>query len=71
MMVFLPQRLWDRLNFGKPDAVKEVSELLNGVRLYDHVFVPPGEWEEVACVSIEELVARGVIKSVTLHAGVD
>jgi hypothetical protein len=59
--------------FVPDDLLKDTEKLrefLDGMVLYDHVFVPPESWGAGAFYSVEELEEIGAISAVRLYARV-
>lgn len=56
--VFVPRDMWARR------GAKELGKFVDQLDIYDHVFVPPGDWVPV---TVDELVELGAVKMLTLH----
>lgn len=56
--------LWARAKAGDRDAITELREMFDGTYLNVHALSCPQDWE---CVSLRELEAHGIVKSIVLR----
>lgn len=66
-VVYLPASLWNAIQIGDAEAIEKGREMLDKKVIYNHVFIAPEEWGGVVEVSLAELEAAKVIRSITLH----